>query len=640
MKQKLLLLAAVLCSAFSAHAVNWQGEQIVSGKEYYLYNPNANVFLNANGSVGTSPEILWKVTVTGSNCQITSGNYCISILLEKNLLSNGLSSQNAYSGTRPSDADNNLKYIQKGNGYQFYYTKSWKPAIYTYYATGFLTASTSGIGCYGIWHGRTNPSTPSYDGNEALWYLISPEQYNSAEEYYYYQVKTSANLGAKTYLSTTSDATSGESTVSDIKSPTKPNNKATMYAFVERPNDFSQFLGWKTSEDATEYVSYDNPYRIEVEYSEGVPEDGPTFTLYAEFTQIYTDSPETGDYVLFNPEHGFYMQSTTNGNTVTTNPNLATLYYVDSYEGGLLGNNEYTTLQFDNNNNTYYVGQNEGDSSNSTERFGWIVQTRNDGYTLFAYENLGTTQRYISAYDEEANGSGIAFRRRADVELPFELNNDRWPESTWMFFSKEHWKSVSANNSAVLAVKATLGYGTFVAPFDVTLPAGITAFTVTGFEGTKLTLNKVADPQETLAANTAVVLESTNGTDIVETVVAQGEAYGERNANSGNYLVGTYERTAVPEGSYLLQYQNNHAAFFLVDGTNGKLYSGKNRAYLTNVPQESGVKAFSLNGSETAIDEIIVVNEDTAIYDMSGRRLSKKPARGLYIQNGKKILVK
>ena len=93
----------------------------------------------------------------------------------------------------------------------------------------------------------------------------------------------------------------------------------------------------------------------------------------------------------------------------------------------------------------------------------------------------------------------------------------------------------------------------------------------------------------------------------------------------------------------VLQYQNNYAAFFLVDGTNGKLYSGKNRAYLKNVPQEgseSEVKAFSLNGTETAIYEIIVVNEDTAIYDLSGRRLSKKPARGIYIQNGKKILVK
>ena len=79
MKQKLLILVAILCSAFSAHAVNWHGETLENNGVYYLYNVQAGVFLNANGSVGTSPEILWKVTVNGSNCQITSDEYCISI---------------------------------------------------------------------------------------------------------------------------------------------------------------------------------------------------------------------------------------------------------------------------------------------------------------------------------------------------------------------------------------------------------------------------------------------------------------------------------------------------------------------------------------------------------------------------------
>ena len=48
--------------------------------------------------------------------------------------------------------------------------------------------------------------------------------------------------------------------------------------------------------------------------------------------------------------------------------------------------------------------------------------------------------------------------------------------------------------------------------------------------------------------------------------------------------------------------------------------------------------------SEPKITRIPVADsnelQDNAIYDLTGRRLAEKPARGLYIQNGKKILVK
>ena len=66
MKQKLLLLAAVLCSAFSAQAVDWTGETLEGNGVYYLYNVNAGVFLNSNGSVGTAPVDQWYFTNNGN----------------------------------------------------------------------------------------------------------------------------------------------------------------------------------------------------------------------------------------------------------------------------------------------------------------------------------------------------------------------------------------------------------------------------------------------------------------------------------------------------------------------------------------------------------------------------------------------
>ena len=45
-------------------------------------------------------------------------------------------------------------------------------------------------------------------------------------------------------------------------------------------------------------------------------------------------------------------------------------------------------------------------------------------------------------------------------------------------------------------------------------------------------------------------------------------------------------------------------------------------------------------GDETGISEVVRDGEkESAIFDLSGRRVAK-PAKGLYIVNGKKILVK
>jgi hypothetical protein len=44
----------------------------------------------------------------------------------------------------------------------------------------------------------------------------------------------------------------------------------------------------------------------------------------------------------------------------------------------------------------------------------------------------------------------------------------------------------------------------------------------------------------------------------------------------------------------------------------------------------------------TAIDGIRTVdnNQDTPYYDLQGRRLNGKPKQGLYIKNGKKVVIK
>lgn len=660
MKQKLLLLAAVLCSAFSAQAVDWTGETLEGNGVYYLYNVNAGVFLNSNGSVGTAPVDQWYFTDNGNgtwtvkalklnnvinpNATLTGSNSDYNyIWLDVSKSGATLNYVDAYSKDTYTDsfdgATTNLTVAgPTNNSYQFYYLRSWKYGGVTYYGSSFLAADSNGIkaekGSRNILNGNVSCSDAS-----TYWYLVKKDTYDDvANANYYFKVQSSATLGSSTDLSFDKfDLGDGNGGVTEglgttvqyqinVPSGETVNVSIPIYAVAHPAHDFVRFVGWKTSENATSYVSEENPYLAKASFVAVTTAGAPTLNLIAEFTQIYTDAPADGKYALYNPKNGVYMVSTSTGNVVTKDPTKATIFTCESSESGRINKTQYTTLYADN----IYVGQNEGSSNNSPSQKNWIVESSGNGYTLHVqvWEGIVRRSRYITT-----DGSGISFQTSSQG------NN-----STWMFMEIDHMKSIIANNTALLAVNANVsdgifGYGTFVAPFDVTLPAGVSAYTVTGFDGSTLSLNKVAEPEGKLMANTAVILKSSS--NVYETVF--GEAYGVENANSGKYLVGTYESTEVPVGSYLLQYQNDHAAFFLVDGKNGKLHSGKNRAYLTNVPEESSegeVKAFSLNGSETAIDEIIVVNEDTAIYDLSGRRLSKKPARGIYIQNGKKILVK
>jgi SPX domain protein involved in polyphosphate accumulation len=43
---------------------------------------------------------------------------------------------------------------------------------------------------------------------------------------------------------------------------------------------------------------------------------------------------------------------------------------------------------------------------------------------------------------------------------------------------------------------------------------------------------------------------------------------------------------------------------------------------------------------DTAIKSLKFDNTSHKLYDLQGRRLTKAPAKGLYIQNGKKLIVK
>ena len=178
-------------------------------------------------------------------------------------------------------------------------------------------------------------------------------------------------------------------------------------------------------------------------------------------------------------------------------------------------------------------------------------------------------------------------------------------------------------------------YATTYLPFDVTLPADVKAYIVTAAEDGKATISEVAD----IPANQGVVLVS-------ETAASKATlTLGTASANcTSNILIGTNPRFTIEESAkndyYIFGNGSNGVGFYHPNNTTLK----ENRAFLpASVVTVSGsVNGFKLDfgGVNTGIEAVIQADETNATYyDLSGRRVIR-PAKGIYVKNGRKVYVK
>ena len=153
-------------------------------------------------------------------------------------------------------------------------------------------------------------------------------------------------------------------------------------------------------------------------------------------------------------------------------------------------------------------------------------------------------------------------------------------------------------------------------PFLV--PDNMTAYIVTGVSGNAVTTKKVSYIQ----AGVPVLLEKTPGTT---NVVDPAESY------VGNKLKYAAAATPATEKHYVL-YNNE---FVRASGTiNGKVY-------LDLTGYSGGARTLVIGDGTTAVEGIVSEEDDDAKwYDMQGRRINKPTKSGLYIKDGKKVVVK
>lgn len=164
---------------------------------------------------------------------------------------------------------------------------------------------------------------------------------------------------------------------------------------------------------------------------------------------------------------------------------------------------------------------------------------------------------------------------------------------------------------------------------------GAEVFTVS-VEGENIVLNEVANKQ--VPANTGVLVKSTANAVTVTRLESAPAIEGT------NLLKPASEKMTEGFKFYKLAYDNyteKTGLGFYWGAENGGAYTVKpGLAYLA-VPeaQAANVKGFSFDGTQTSINGVEATTAKGAIYNLNGQRV-EKAQRGIYIQNGKKFIVK
>lgn len=176
---------------------------------------------------------------------------------------------------------------------------------------------------------------------------------------------------------------------------------------------------------------------------------------------------------------------------------------------------------------------------------------------------------------------------------------------------------------------------TFSAPYAAVIPAGVEAWYIdqTNAEGNVATMKKLEG--EAIPANEGVILTGT-ATGEVEMAPASYETVA---TISGNKLSNTAAEThTAVDGDYVLAIVDSQVAFYpTILGT----VVGINKAYL-NLSAGGSAVAMNFGDNTTAVNTALETldNAQAPVFDLSGRRVMQPVKGGLYIQNGKKFIVK
>lgn len=445
---------------------------------------------------------------------------------------------------------------------------------------------------------------------------------------HYGKVTVTSNAGGTVYIGTSNTATKGNTEEEWNCNGSSRNDSKTYYLFA-KPNNGYVFAGWTGSGS-----SNDTPYQISVTAEKTDNNNPTTFSYTAKFigySNASSENPVDFTDLIVNPsfETGDMTGWTAGAKGDTgVKPNSNGTYAINNVNGNYLFNT------WDGDAGNFSLTHNEVSGlANGYYRLSAIVGSNADNSIVLTAN--GTESTITTQTDNSANKNAAA----EDIEVIFNVTNGKlnfsMTSNTW--FKCDNFKLYYLGDTEVPLSVNTMG--SFVAPFDVTLPSGVTAWITTDNKVSDgyLTITQTATDGK-LPANTPVILRGTGR----ETYYGNATGEGEHNAKGNGFLVGVYEEETVPQGNYVLQKQTDEIMLYKVNSNDVKLKAY--HAYLDGSKAKDAKLRLIFSDETTGISSIGEESSISAIYSASGVKFDtmQKGLNIIKMSDGsvKKVMVK
>ena len=306
----------------------------------------------------------------------------------------------------------------------------------------------------------------------------------------------------------------------------------------------------------------------------------------------------------------------------------------DAFNGWRLIGNPFTCNAY-----VYYT---DGDDNLQGATF-YKMNAAGTGYE--AYEDAVVLAPGEGAFIQVATSGIINF----SSEVPSDYNAEG-TAYTGLPYLPLHGQNADqdANTETLFLTFAKEGFATYYnSQRDVVLPEGMLARIVTAKDSESLTYETIAEGGGVVPAATAVLLQVEASDAPTTQAIALAEksaaAITSDNLLNGSDVAGTTEGTGI---HYMLSYDKNNAniGWYWGAANGGAFQNGAHKAYLV-VPASAKNRSFiGLPGYEETTGIISIENEkleNGTWYTLDGMKLDKQPThKGLYIQDGKKVMVK
>lgn len=340
-----------------------------------------------------------------------------------------------------------------------------------------------------------------------------------------------------------------------------------------------------------------------------MPEDGKAYVItnihktggkrYMKYQEDGTSMIARGEGEL--PIEATYICHKVDGKYVFANNSGTYLTWRGNATGDCTNSNLGYTTSYDADYNTFTVAANPdvfgclsfGAKRNGNTNKSYYIVTRTGSFEKAGFDN----------YYNDDNSSAFTFE---EVAYP----------NTIKFNAAQNINGVSH-------------IATFSAPFATIIPTGVKAYYVSA-KGAEATMTAIE--AQAIPANQGVILTSESGY-AVTMVPAASETAATITGNQLGHSAGAAKSLTAGEG-YILGNGTEGTAFYPCKAGSLPI----NKAYLLGNGQSAIVMNFG--NAVTGINTIAApASAKAPIFDLSGRRVVKA-TKGLYIQNGKKVIVK